>query len=92
MMLGSQTLKVLVNAGIPVLVSATANPPAPRRAIGIIRDEHRSLAAVIRTWINLLAAARRAHAQPDLAQMQAIVRSRLARSGDERRAPDLAPV
>jgi hemerythrin-like domain-containing protein len=74
MMLGSQTLKVLVNAGIPLLVSATANPAAPRRAIGIIRDEHRSLAAVLHAWMHMLAAARRAHAQPDLALMQAILR------------------
>ena len=60
MMLGSQTLKVLVHAGIPVLVSATANPAAPARAIGIIHDEHRSLAAVLHAWMHLLASARRA--------------------------------
>jgi nucleotide-binding universal stress UspA family protein len=74
MMLGSQTLKVLVNAGIPVLVSATANPAAPRRAIGIIRDEHRSLAAVLHAWLHLLATARRSHTRPDPERMEAIVR------------------
>lgn len=54
MMLGSQTLKVLVNAGLPVLVAATSNPPATSQAIGIIRDEHRSLAAVLHAWLHLL--------------------------------------
>ncbi|BAL24250.1 universal stress protein [Azoarcus sp. KH32C] len=54
MMLGSQTLKVLVNAGMPVLVAATSNPPLTSQAIGIIRDEHRSLAAVLHAWLYLL--------------------------------------
>jgi nucleotide-binding universal stress UspA family protein/hemerythrin-like domain-containing protein len=74
MMLGSQTLKVLTNAGMPVLVSATANPAPPARAIGMIRDEHRSLAAVLHAWMHLLAAARRAGAPPDRALMSAILR------------------
>jgi nucleotide-binding universal stress UspA family protein/hemerythrin-like domain-containing protein len=74
MMLGSQTLKVLANAGIPVLVSATANPPPAARALGVIRDEHRSLAAVLHAWMHLLAQARSANARPDPALAQAIVR------------------
>jgi nucleotide-binding universal stress UspA family protein/hemerythrin-like domain-containing protein len=74
MMLGSQTLKVLTNAGMPVLVSATANPAPPARAIGMIRDEHRSLAAVLHAWMHLLAAARRAGAPLDRALMSAILR------------------
>jgi hemerythrin-like domain-containing protein len=74
MMLGSQTLKVLTHAGIPVLVSATANPAPPARAIGVIRDEHRSLAAVLHAWMHLLATTRRAGTRPDPALMQAIVR------------------
>jgi nucleotide-binding universal stress UspA family protein/hemerythrin-like domain-containing protein len=73
MMLGSQTLKVLVHAGIPVLVSATANPAPPARAIGIIRDEHRSLAAVLHAWMHLIASARREGTPPDAALMQAIL-------------------
>jgi nucleotide-binding universal stress UspA family protein/hemerythrin-like domain-containing protein len=73
MMLGSQTLKVLVNAEIPVLVSATSNPPVPTQAIGIIRDEHRSLAAVLHAWLHLL---RTSHGReaPDPALMRAMVR------------------
>ena len=38
-------------AEIPVLVAATRNPDASTRAIGVIRDEHRSLAAVLHAWI-----------------------------------------
>ena len=74
MMLGSQTLKVLVHAGIPVLVSATTNPAPPAKAIAIIRDEHRSLGAVLHAWMHLLASARREGKAPDAPPMQAIVR------------------
>ncbi|HET9023033.1 MAG TPA: universal stress protein, partial [Burkholderiaceae bacterium] len=74
MMIGSQTLKVLVHADIPVLVAATGNPAAPARAIGIIRDEHRSLAAVLHAWAHLLASAKRDGTRPDPALMRAIVR------------------
>jgi hemerythrin-like domain-containing protein len=74
MVLGSQTLKVLSHTEIPVLVAATRNPAAPARAIGIIRDEHRSLAAVLHAWMHLLANARRHGTRPDAAPMQAIVR------------------
>ena len=74
MMLGSQTLKVLMQTAIPVLVAATSNPAAPARAIGIIRDEHRSLAAVLHAWMHMLAAARKEGKQPDRALMRAMVR------------------
>lgn len=74
MMLGSQTLKVLVNSEIPVLVSATADPPVPAQAIGIIRDEHRSLAAVIHAWEDLIRNARSQDVLPDATLMQAMVR------------------
>jgi nucleotide-binding universal stress UspA family protein/hemerythrin-like domain-containing protein len=74
MMLGSQTLKVLVHAEIPVLVSATSNPSQAVRAIGIILDEHRSLAAVLHAWQHLLDNAEQLQAQPSPALLQAIVR------------------
>jgi nucleotide-binding universal stress UspA family protein/hemerythrin-like domain-containing protein len=67
MMLGSQTLKVLVSAGMPVLVAATSNPPANAQAIGIIRDEHRSLGAVLHAWLHLLD---RDQASPDVPRDQ----------------------
>jgi nucleotide-binding universal stress UspA family protein/hemerythrin-like domain-containing protein len=74
MILGSQTLKVLMQTDIPVLVAATSNPAAPARAIGIIRDEHRSLAAVLHAWMHLIGKARSEGKRPDPALMRAIVR------------------
>jgi nucleotide-binding universal stress UspA family protein/hemerythrin-like domain-containing protein len=74
MVLGSQTLKVLMQTEIPVLVAATSNPAAPARAIGIIRDEHRSLAAVLHAWMHLIAKARAEGKAPDRTLMHAIVR------------------
>ena len=65
MMLGSQTLKVLMQTEIPVLVAATRNPDASTRAIGVIRDEHRSLAAVLHSWTHLITAARGDDKGPD---------------------------
>ena len=73
MMLGSQTLKVLSHTEIPVLVAATRNPATPAHAIGIIRDEHRSIAAVLHAWMNLMATARRQGTCPDPALLRAIV-------------------
>lgn len=74
MMLGSQTLKVLVNSEIPVLVSATADPAAPVQAIATIRDEHRSLAAVLHAWLRVLRQATEGGAALDPALMKAMVR------------------
>jgi nucleotide-binding universal stress UspA family protein/hemerythrin-like domain-containing protein len=74
MMLGSQTLKVLINSEIPVLVSAMAEPPIPAQAIGIIRDEHRSLAAVLHAWQHLFKDAQGRNAKPDAVLMKAMVR------------------
>jgi nucleotide-binding universal stress UspA family protein/hemerythrin-like domain-containing protein len=74
MALASETLSVLMHAGLPVLVSATGDPKAPAHAIGIIRDEHRSLAAVMHAWMRALAAAREAGVGADAARMRAIVR------------------
>lgn len=74
MALSSETLAVLMNAGLPVLVSATGDPKPPAHAIGIVRDEHRSLAAVMHAWMRTLAAARRAGTGADAQQMHAIVR------------------
>jgi nucleotide-binding universal stress UspA family protein/hemerythrin-like domain-containing protein len=73
MMLGSQMLKVLAHTEIPVLIAATRNPATPARAIGIIRDEHRSLAAVLHAWMNLMATARSQGTCPDAALLRAIV-------------------
>lgn len=74
MMLGSQTLKVLLHSEIPVLVSATANPAVPAQAVSIIRDEHRSLAAVLHAWQHLLKTCQDQGTPPDPALMRAMLR------------------
>jgi nucleotide-binding universal stress UspA family protein/hemerythrin-like domain-containing protein len=74
MAFASETLSVLMNSGLPVLVSSTGELPPPARAIGIIRDEHRSLAAVMHAWMQGLATARQAGTAADPALMRAIVR------------------
>ena len=74
MAFASETLAVLMSAGLPVLVSSTGEPAAPARAIGIIRDEHRSLAAVMHAWMHALAAAHQAGSTVDATLMRAIVR------------------
>ena len=73
MMLGSQTLKVLTSSEIPVLVAATRDPPVPVRTLGIVRDEHRSLAAVLHAWLQLLERCRRSGSSPAPELLRAIV-------------------
>ena len=73
MALASETLGVLMNAGLPVLVSTSHEPSKPARAIGIIRDEHRSLAAVLHAWMHALARAREEDRGADPVLMQAIL-------------------
>jgi nucleotide-binding universal stress UspA family protein/hemerythrin-like domain-containing protein len=74
MAFASETLAVLMNSGLPVLVSSTGEPAMAIRAIGIIRDEHRSLAAVMHAWLHALATARDDGTAIDPALMPAIVR------------------
>jgi len=74
MMLGSQTLKVVMQTEIPVLIAATHDPAASARALGIIRDEHRSLAAVLHAWMRLMDTARNDGRQPDRTIMRAMLR------------------
>jgi len=74
MLFGSETLAVLMNAGLPVLVSSTGELQPPARAIAIIRDEHRSLAAVTHAWLHALAEARQAGSAVEPAAMRAMLR------------------
>jgi nucleotide-binding universal stress UspA family protein/hemerythrin-like domain-containing protein len=74
MAFASDTLTVLMNAGLPVLVSSIGEPTAAARTIGIIRDEHRSLAAVMHAWMHALEKARESNGAAQPALMQAIVR------------------
>jgi nucleotide-binding universal stress UspA family protein len=68
------TLGVLMDAGLPVLVSSTRAPKAPAHAIGILRDEHRSIAAVLHAWLDMLSRARAEGGVADAALMQAMLR------------------
>ncbi|CAM4194640.1 universal stress protein [Roseateles saccharophilus] len=74
MAFASETLEVLMNSGLPVLVSSTGDRPPAARAIAIIRDEHRSLAAVMHAWMHVLAQAASGGDMPDLALMRAMLR------------------
>lgn len=74
MAFASETLSVLMNAGLPVLVSSVGQPTAPAHAIGVIRDEHRSLAAVMHAWMQALADARQVGGAADPTAMRAVVR------------------
>ena len=69
----SETFEVLMKAGLPVLVAATGEPSTAAHAIGILRDEHRSLAAVLHAWMHALARAREEARAPDPTLMRAIV-------------------
>jgi hemerythrin-like domain-containing protein len=71
--LPSGTLSAVLAAGLPLLVSRTGEPGTSAHAIGVIRDQHRSFAAVLHTWMRALEAARGADAAADPALMRAIV-------------------
>ena len=73
MAFASETLGVLMNAGLPVLVAATRELSKPARAIGIVRDEHRSLAAVLHAWMHALRRAREEERGADPVLMHAIL-------------------
>ena len=69
---GSDTLSVLMSAGLPVLVTHTGELGAPSHAIGILRDEHRAMAAVLHAWTDLLEAPPRQDAEADMASMESM--------------------
>lgn len=68
LMLGSETLKLLMHSSIPVLVaSVLKNSPTPdmNKAISVIKDEHRSLAAVLHGLRRMVDRAKDCEAVPD---------------------------
>jgi nucleotide-binding universal stress UspA family protein/hemerythrin-like domain-containing protein len=71
MVLTSDTLTVLLNAGVPVLVCSAGEPKPPERAIAVIRDDHRAMAAVVHAWTGSLAAACKAGKPADPEVMRA---------------------
>ena len=75
-LLGSVTQKVLQRATLPVLVAAVeSNLPHSdaQRALTTIKDEHRSLAAVIHGLQHVLAEARTTNTRPDFALLRAML-------------------
>jgi nucleotide-binding universal stress UspA family protein/hemerythrin-like domain-containing protein len=74
MALASETVGVLMNAGLPVLVAATGELQPPARAIGVIRDEHRTLAVMLHAWMHVLAGARATGAIPEEHLVRALMR------------------
>lgn len=73
MAFASRTLDVIARSGVAVLVSEVGEPGLPARAIAVIRDEHRAIAAALHTWIELLARARRSDAPADAQAMRTIL-------------------
>jgi nucleotide-binding universal stress UspA family protein/hemerythrin-like domain-containing protein len=76
LMLGSQTQSVLQNTTIPVLVAAVeSNLPdtAARAALAVIRDEHRSLAAVLHGFEYLVRQARESGMPPSFPLLRAML-------------------
>jgi len=72
--LSSHTTDVLMHAGLPVLVAATGVLQPPPRAIAVLRDEHRALAAVLHAWMHSLAAAGAAGDAPAAGSMRTMLR------------------
>jgi len=73
LLLGSETLKVLMHASISVLVSTVARNamnPAMNKAIAVIQDEHRSLAAVLHGLKRHVAEVRDTGGTPDFGLLQ----------------------
>jgi nucleotide-binding universal stress UspA family protein/hemerythrin-like domain-containing protein len=76
LMLGSQTQRVLQHTTIPVLVSVVESnvvAPAHQAPLTVIRDEHRSLAAVIRGLEYLVRETRERQAPPQLPLLKAML-------------------
>jgi nucleotide-binding universal stress UspA family protein/hemerythrin-like domain-containing protein len=76
LMLGSQTQKVLKHTSVAVLVSSVeSNAPLPsmNTVIAIIKDEHRSMAAVLHALRYLLKAAREQNGPSDFKLLNAIL-------------------
>ncbi|MDN3922957.1 universal stress protein [Roseateles violae] len=80
--LGAVTAEVLRHAGVPVLVAAGARLQARERAIEVIREEHRGLAAVLQAWRERLRQALAGGLAPSAAAMRAALDYLRAFDGD----------
>jgi nucleotide-binding universal stress UspA family protein/hemerythrin-like domain-containing protein len=73
-MLGSQTLKVLTHAELPVLVSSTRDSGEANPVIANIREEHRSVAAVLHAWLHLVNTYSQQGGTADVPLMRSMIR------------------
>jgi nucleotide-binding universal stress UspA family protein/hemerythrin-like domain-containing protein len=74
MTLGSQTLNVLTHGELPVLVSAMRESDNTNPVIAKIREEHRSVAAVLHAWLRLVNTYAQQGGAADVPLMRAMVR------------------
>lgn len=65
------TLHTLIDSGLPLLVSSIGSPCNAPRALRVILDEHRALAAVLHAWMSDLARAREQERRAELPPMRA---------------------
>ncbi|MDT3671252.1 MAG: universal stress protein [Aromatoleum sp.] len=74
MMIGSETLRTLIHSKIPVLVSSVATNEGPGAyAVGVIMDEHQSIAAALHRLQEIAVEARNVGRLDDLEAVRAIV-------------------
>lgn len=74
MMMGSETLKTVLHAAIPVLIySIGANAPLSVRALSVIQDEHQAIAAVGQKLQSFAAHARRRGIRPEVANLRQVI-------------------
>ncbi len=76
LMVGSQTMKVLAQAKVPVLVDTSetnSGNPMISRALGIIQDEHRTLGVLLTEFLRLVQEIGDRHVEPDFQVLQGIV-------------------
>ncbi len=74
MMLGSQTLNVLTHGELPVLVSSMRESGDANPVIAKIREEHRSVAAVLHAWLHLVNTYSQQGGTADVPLMRSMVR------------------
>jgi len=70
----SEAALELMGAGFTVLMSGIGDAGPAAHAIGIIRDQHRSLAAALHAWMHVLASACEADAAADPQAMRGVLR------------------
>lgn len=74
MMIGSETLKTVMHATIPILIhSVGANAPIGVRVLAVIQDEHQAIAEVMNKLQSLSLLARRGGVRPDAGKVREMI-------------------